>query len=86
MTTTYDLVGAAEAAELLGIGTPNFTHLRRKITAFPEPLVVLRCGPIWNKSDIVKFSETYVPQRGRPRQVEQAPRKLTVKRPSKVSA
>ena len=86
MTSTYDLVGAAEAAELLGIGTPNFTHLRNKIAAFPDPIVVLRCGPIWHKNDIVTFSETYVPQRGRPRKVEQAPRKLTVKRPTKVSA
>lgn len=65
MTDVYDLVGAAEAAEMLGIGTPNFSHLRAdeekkgEDSLFPEPVVKLRCGPIWKRTDMAIFANTY---------------------------
>jgi hypothetical protein len=71
-TATYDLVGSAEAAEILEIGPTNFSHLRSKMKAagddtFPAPIVDLRCGPIWKRSDILKFQKHYEARRRRVR-------------------
>jgi hypothetical protein len=64
---TIEIVGAAEVAEILGIGNTNFSHLRKQRAgtddAFPEPIVVLKCGPIWKKSDAVKYAKTYAARR-----------------------
>lgn len=63
--TKYDLVGAKEAAEILDINTPNFSHLRNDEakkggdSIFPAPVLQLACGPIWERADIVKFSQVY---------------------------
>lgn len=65
MSDKYDLVGAKEAADMLGIGTPNFSHLRAdeakkgEDSLFPKPVVVLACGPIWERSEMAVFAETY---------------------------
>ncbi len=64
---TIEIVGAAEVAEILGIGNTNFSHLRKQRAgtddAFPDPIVVLKCGPIWKKSDAVKYAKTYAARR-----------------------
>lgn len=62
-----ELVGAAEVAVILGIGNTNFSHLRKQRegtdTAFPDPVVTLKCGPIWLKRDAEKFAKTFNPRR-----------------------
>jgi hypothetical protein len=64
---TIEIVGAAEVAEILGIGNTNFSHLRKQRAgtedAFPDPIVVLKCGPIWRKSDAVKYAKSYTARR-----------------------
>lgn len=65
-----ELVGAFEAAYMLGIGSPNFAHLRRRAKDFPEPVAELRCGPIWRTEDIQHFKNNYRPRVGRPPKVE----------------
>lgn len=58
-----EIVGAAEVAEILDIGNTNFSHLRKQREgtedAFPDPLVTLKCGPIWLKKDALKFAKTF---------------------------
>lgn len=82
---TPELVGAAEAAEILGIGNTNFSHLRKQKEgtedAFPEPIVTLKCGPIWRKSDAVKYAKNFTPRRRGPKPAEDgAPSKPAVKK------
>jgi hypothetical protein len=52
--TDNDLLGLAEAAELLGLSTA--ATLRRLERAGVEPLARLRCGPIWRRRDIVEYA------------------------------
>jgi hypothetical protein len=51
MDGDLDLVGLAEAAEVLGVA-PGVVSSRRARGAFPEPIATLKCGPIWHRSDI----------------------------------
>lgn len=81
MTTTHnatpngsstDLVGASEAAEILGISTPNFSHHRRAeqekdASPFPTPIAELKCGPIWSRSDIESYAFDFNANRRRRR-------------------
>lgn len=64
---TPDIVGAAEAAEILGIGNTNFSHLRKQREgtddAFPEPDWQLKCGPIWKRSVVEKWAKSFTPGR-----------------------
>jgi hypothetical protein len=67
-----ELVGSAEAADLLEIGPTNFSHLRKKMEiagddSFPKPDWELRCGPIWKKSEMLKFKKHYDSRRRRVR-------------------
>jgi hypothetical protein len=84
------LVGSKEAAQALGIGPTNFSHLRKKMEiagdeSFPKPIVELGCGPIWRESDMLKFKKHYDSRRRRVRSsngevvatVEPAPVKKT---------
>lgn len=78
-----EIVGAAEAADILGIGNTNFSHLRKQRAgtdnAFPEPATQLKCGPIWLKRDVDKYAKTFTPGR-RPAAVkEKAPEKPAAK-------
>lgn len=93
---TPDIVGAAEAADILGIGNTNFSHLRKqregKEDAFPDPLVTLKCGPIWLRKDVEKFAKTFTPGRrqstaGTPvKKVAPAPKAVAKKAPAKKVA
>jgi hypothetical protein len=66
-----EIVGAAEAADILDIGNTNFSHLRKQRAdtddAFPDPMVVLKCGPIWKKSDVNKYAKTFTKGRRGPK-------------------
>lgn len=72
-----EIVGAAEAAEILDIGNTNFSHLRKQRAesddAFPEPLVTLKCGPIWKKSDVDKYAKTFTKGRRGPKPSAETP-------------
>lgn len=76
---TLEIVGAAEVAEILGIGNTNFSHLRKQKEdtddAFPDPIVTLKCGPIWKKSDAVKYAKSFQPRRRASSNGADAPKK-----------
>jgi predicted DNA-binding transcriptional regulator AlpA len=48
---TVDLVSTQEAAEILGV-KPNTIAQRLRRGRFPQPIVTLRCGPIWHREEI----------------------------------
>jgi predicted DNA-binding transcriptional regulator AlpA len=50
-----DLVGAAEAATLLGIGRAALWERRKSHDNFPQPVAELRCGPIWFRWQIQSY-------------------------------
>ena len=52
---TLDLVGAYEAAELLGIGRAALWARRRSHDNFPQPVAELRCGPVWFRWQIQDY-------------------------------
>ena len=52
----FDLVGAVEAAELLGIGRAALWERRRQHENFPKPVAELRCGPIWLRWQIQHYA------------------------------
>lgn len=91
-----DIVGAAEAAEILGIGNTNFSHLRKQREgtddAFPDPDWQLKCGPIWKRSVVEKWAKGFTPGRrgaaaGKPtKKVAAAPKAVAKKAPSKKAA
>lgn len=52
---TIEVVGTAEAADLLGMGRSNFNMHRKRLTGpegCPAPTAELRCGPVWAGSDL----------------------------------
>jgi FtsZ-interacting cell division protein YlmF len=57
-----DLVGVAEAAQMLGVSRQRVHELARVHVEFPEPLAELSAGRIWQRSDI----EQWMASRGRP--------------------
>jgi hypothetical protein len=54
MELSLDLVGVAEAAELLGIGKAAFSE-RRRHKGFPKPAADLRCGLVWLRAQIEHY-------------------------------
>ena len=50
------LVGTKEVAELLGWGKAKVSEYMRR-GKLPKPVQRLASGPVWRKSDIVKFKE-----------------------------
>src|SRR4051812_5708759 len=50
-----ELLGLAEAAELLGLSKPAAAR-RRKAADFPEPVTELACGPVWTRDQIVGYA------------------------------
>lgn len=51
MAEKLDLVGSAEAAEILGVERPRINRWRSR-GVMPETVADLRCGPIWAKTDV----------------------------------
>lgn len=58
-----ELVGLHEAAELLGI-TKSALSERRRVGRFPDPIVKLACGPIWQRAQIEAYGNAYRRRRG----------------------
>lgn len=50
-----DLVGIYEIAELASVGPSAVANWRRRFDEFPEPVVVLRSGPVFNRSQITRW-------------------------------
>jgi hypothetical protein len=62
MAPKFELLGVAEAAERLGITRSALVHRRRAADAevpFPNPIVELRCGPIWLLNEIDAYLEQW---------------------------
>lgn len=56
MLAMTKLAGVHEVAEYLAISKPALAARRRTVDpAFPAPLVTLRCGPIWDLDDVVRY-------------------------------
>ena len=67
MSTTYavslcyldcvqkEMVGLAEAAELAGVSRQTFWSWKNSYENFPEPIVELKSGPIWEKDTMVAW-------------------------------
>lgn len=58
-----ELVGLQEAAKLLGISKSTLSE-RRRAGTFPDPVVELACGPIWQRAQIEAHGTAYRRQRG----------------------
>ncbi|SFS83989.1 hypothetical protein SAMN05428962_3178 [Paenibacillus sp. BC26] len=50
------LIGSSEVAELLGIDRRNLHH-KRKTKGFPEPIMELKSGPLWNEETIRAYRD-----------------------------
>lgn len=52
------LVGTAEIAERLGIGSPEVIHAwRRRHADFPAPVAHLKIGYIWNWREVERWAK-----------------------------
>lgn len=59
MTKRYapdELVGVAEIAERLGVGTSVVHDWRRRHGAFPEPILRLHMGLLWAWHDVAAWA------------------------------
>lgn len=52
-----ELVGAAEIAERLGVGTSVVHDWRRRHADFPEPTIRLRMGLIWAWAEVERWAK-----------------------------
>jgi predicted site-specific integrase-resolvase len=50
----YDLVGTAEAAEILDVERSRIGRWK-KAGVMPKPVIELKATPVWRRSDIVKM-------------------------------
>lgn len=57
--TAEELVGVHEAAELLGITKARLCQLARTYRDFPQPVLSLHCGRIWDVSDISDWAKRH---------------------------
>lgn len=64
----YDLVGAAEVAELLGVQRQRVTQLQTR-AGFPAPVAVLRAGPVWTRASLNRFAAQWTRKPGRPAKI-----------------
>ncbi len=63
-----DLVGATEAAEILGVSRQRVGQLARDHAGFPAPIASLAAGPVYTRASIVAFDARWERRRtGRPR-------------------
>jgi len=52
-----DLVGVAEIAQRLGMGTSVVHDWRRRHEEFPEPVLRLRMGLVWSWKEIASWAK-----------------------------
>lgn len=50
-----ELVGTAEAAELIGMKKQNFVSRVASRKDFPKPVAELKMGRIWQKKDVLEW-------------------------------
>ena len=68
-----DLVGATEAAAMLGVSRQRIHQLMRENRAFPDPLYNLSgTGPLWVRQGIELFERQWTRRPGRPPKVPAA--------------
>lgn len=68
-TPTFpDLIGSAEAAEILGVSRQRFHEIRRT-KDFPEPLAEVAATPLWVRGAVQNFIKTWNRKPGRPARV-----------------
>ena len=60
------LIGASEAADLLGVTRQRVHQLAAEHPGFPTPLVRVRMGPLWATSAIEGFARSWTRTPGRP--------------------
>lgn len=62
-----DVVGVAEVSELLGVSKARVRQLAGARThGFPEPAARLAAGPVWERSDVVRWKREWPRRTGRP--------------------
>jgi predicted DNA-binding transcriptional regulator AlpA len=52
-----ELVGFAEAAEVVGVSTRQLVRLAQR-DDFPKPVVRLRATPVWRKADVERWAKS----------------------------
>lgn len=67
---TPDLVGVAEVAKLLGVTKQRASDLVHA-DHFPPPVATLAAGPIWRRSQLARFANSWPRRPGRPRRQAQ---------------
>lgn len=70
--TIPPLVGAAEAAEVLGVSRQRVHQLHRGHKGFPRPAVQVKMGPLWTRASIEAFDQFWERRPGRPRNAPSA--------------
>jgi len=63
---TDRLVGVAELAAMLGVARTTISNWydRRDRNGFPEPVIRLSMGPVWDSRAVLRWYGTYTPRRG----------------------
>ncbi len=61
-----EIVGIAECLQIMGIRRQHF-HRMRMDGKVPDPIVILECGPIWDKRVIEEWDAKRNKKRGRPK-------------------
>jgi hypothetical protein len=64
------LIGAAEAADILGVTRQRIHQLHHDHPLFPPPVVELRMGPLWTLDSVRGFAARWERRPGRPRRTE----------------
>lgn len=53
-----DLVGVAEIADRLNVGTSTVHRWRERDPEFPQPIARLRAGLVWDWSDVERWARS----------------------------
>jgi predicted DNA-binding transcriptional regulator AlpA len=61
-----DLVGVAEIAQRAGVKRDTIRQWRRRHPDFPQPLIRLATGPVWDYAEVERWMAKVRPP-GRPR-------------------
>lgn len=71
-TPRSGLAGRAEAAEILGVSLQRVNQLRDAHKDFPRPVADLKCGPVWDRTELETWERGWNRKRtGRPQKETQ---------------
>ncbi|MDP9341157.1 MAG: hypothetical protein M3Q23_03400 [Actinomycetota bacterium] len=65
-------VGVSEIADILGVSKQRVSQIRATNGSFPKPVAELAAGPVWTRSSLNHFIESWPRQPGRPRNLDRA--------------